>query len=272
VAGFGLAGLFGKLLALSPLVIVAGRSGFAALALGILLALRRPAQGDSPWAWRAWWAGAPMGVLLAAHWWAFFQSVQVGTVAVALLSFSTFPVAVLALDASLGHGRPRPRDLAAALAALGGVAVIAPRFQLADASFRGLLWGLASGLAFAAMVVWNRSRVRHTPPLVLALVQNGVACLVLLPLAAASSSCPPAREWAGLAVLGVVFTAGTHGLFLQGLRSVPARLASLTCTLEPAYGILAGSLILHEIPGPRTLLGAAIILASVASVSLTRRC
>ena len=267
VAGFGLAGLFGKLLALSPLAIVAGRAGFAALALACLLALRPPAQGESPWAWRSWLAGAPLGVLLAGHWWAFFQAVQVSTVAVALLSFSTFPMAVLALDAVLRHDRPRARDLAAAAAAIAGVGVIVPRFRCADATFQGMLWGLLSGLAFAVLVVGNRRRVRHASPLVLALIQNGVACLVLLPLAALTSPWPSMRDWAGLAVLGVVFTAGTHGLFLQGLRSVPARLASLTCTLEPAYGMLAGSLILQEVPSARTLLGAAVILLSVLSVS-----
>jgi drug/metabolite transporter (DMT)-like permease len=75
------------------------------------------------------------------------------------------------------------------------------------------------------------------------------------------------REWAGLVVLGVIFTAGTHGLFIQGLRTVPAKLASLICTLEPAYGILASALILKEIPSLKTLLGALIITAAVVAAS-----
>ena len=51
------------------------------------------------------------------------------------------------------------------------------------------------------------------------------------------------REWLLLTCLGVVLTAGTHGLFLRSLRTVPARTASLACTLEPAYGIVAGKLV-----------------------------
>lgn len=263
VAGFGFAGLFGKFLALSPLVIVAGRAGFAALALGVLLVLRP--------AWRAgfrgWGATMFLGVLLAAHWWTFFQAIQTSTVAVALVSFSAFPVLVILADAVWKRIWPSLLDLGAALAALLGVGVIVPRVDFSDAIFLGVLWGLASGVSFAVMIVWNRHQVKGGSPWMLAMVQNTVAFLVLLPLVLIQAPDPTAREWAGLALLGVVFTAGTHGLFIQGLRSVSAKLASLVCTLEPAYGILASALLLGEIPSPKTLLGALIITVAVVAVS-----
>ena len=75
-----------------------------------------------------------------------------------------------------------------------------------------------------------------------------------------------------LALLGTVFTAGTHGLFLRSLRTVPTHLAVLTCTLEPGYGMLAAAVLLGERPSLRTLLGAGVVAASVAHVTLgTRR-
>lgn len=263
VAGFGFAGLFGKFLALSPVVIVAGRAGFAALVLAVLLMLKP--------AWRAgfrgWGATLCLGVLLAAHWWTFFQAIQTSTVAVALVSFSAFPVLVIISEAAWNRAWPRALDLCAAFAALAGVAVIVPRVDFSDTIFRGVLWGLASGVSFAIMIVWNRHQVRSGSPWMLAMVQNAVAFLVLLPLVLYQAPRPTAREWAGLALLGVVFTAGTHGLFIQGLRSVPAKLASLVCTLEPAYGILASALLLKEIPSLKTLLGALIITAAVVAVS-----
>ena len=70
---------------------------------------------------------------------------------------------------------------------------------------------------------------------------------------------------------GVVFTAGTHGLFLQSIRTVPAHLAVLTCTLEPGYGMVAAACILGERPAPRTLLGAALIAAAVVYATLGPR-
>jgi drug/metabolite transporter (DMT)-like permease len=266
VAGFGFAGIFGKLLLLPPVLIVAGRAGFATLSLGVLLLLR-PELRTTGAAWRAAW---PLGVLLALHWWLFFQAVQVSTVAVALVSFSAFPALVILWEALEHRAAPASRDLLAALVALVGVGVIVPTFDLASAALRGALWGLASGGAFAAIVVVNRRQALGGSPWGLALIQNAVACLVLLPIAALQGTRPSPRDWLILAGLGMVLTGGTHGLFLAGLRSVPARLASLVCTLEPAYGILAGFLVLKEVPAPRTLLGAALVIVAVIGVTLDR--
>jgi drug/metabolite transporter (DMT)-like permease len=264
VAGFGFAGVFGKLLFLSPVAIVAGRTGFAALSLGLLMLARPSLRGDG----KAWHSLIPPGVLLALHWWLFFQSIRVSSVAVALVSFSAFPVLVILWEA-LAHRRvPALRDLAAALIALAGVAVIVPRFDLSDTALRGVLWGLASGVAFAVIVLWNRRQVQSSSPWLLAFVQNLVAFAVLLPLALAEGVRPTAREWGILACLGIIFTAGTHGFFVRSLRSVPAKVASLVCTLEPAYGILASALVLKEIPTVRTVLGAVLVIGAVVSVTL----
>jgi drug/metabolite transporter (DMT)-like permease len=68
-----------------------------------------------------------------------------------------------------------------------------------------------------------------------------------------------------LLLLGVVFTAGAHVLFIHGLRQVPARNAALVGTLEPVYGVVAAALIIAETPSLRTLLGGAIIMLTVAT-------
>jgi drug/metabolite transporter (DMT)-like permease len=90
-----------------------------------------------------------------------------------------------------------------------------------------------------------------------------VAALVLSPALVSLPRRPALGEWGLMALLGVVFTAGTHGLFLRSIRTVKAHLAVLTCTLEPAYGMAAAAVILGERPAARTLLGAALIAAAV---------
>ncbi len=269
VAGFGFAGLFGKLLALPPVAIVAGRAGFAALGLALLLMLRPGLRGGTP---PAGWliAGLP-GLLLAAHWWLFFQAVQVSTVAVAMVSFSAFPLLVILWEALEHRRAPAVPDLVASSLALLGVAVIAQRFDLSDAALRGALWGLASGVSFAAIILWNRRQVALTSPWGLAMVQDAVAALVLLPFILIKDVRPSPREWLLLVCLGVVLTAGTHGLFIRSLRSVPARTAGLACTLEPAYGIVAGMVVLGEVPPVRTVLGAVLVIAAVAFATVRDR-
>ena len=192
VAGFGFAGVFGKLLALSPVMIVAGRTGFAALTLGILVSLRPSLRGVAT-PGSGWWL-IPPGVLLAVHWWMFFEAVQTSTVAVALVSFSTFPVLVILWDACMSRRAPTLLDLVAVVVAFLGVGLIVPRFDLSEFVFRGVLWGLGSGATFAMILRWNRWRVMDGSPIWLAMIQNAVAFAVLLPTVAAEWVLPSVRS------------------------------------------------------------------------------
>ena len=79
---------------------------------------------------------------------------------------------------------------------------------------------------------------------------------------------PTLEEWALLALLGVVFTALAHGLFIHGLHAVRARTASVIATLEPVYGIALAAWLLDEIPGGRTVAGGAVIIAAAAWVTV----
>ena len=89
---FGFAGLFGKWIAWSPAALVLGRTGVAAVALGVFLAWRHRAL-PQPTA-----ALAGNGVLLAVHWVAFFAAIQLSTVAVGLLGYASFPLFVPFLE------------------------------------------------------------------------------------------------------------------------------------------------------------------------------
>jgi len=263
---FGAAGLFGKLLALHPVGIVLGRAVFASLFLwlllrarGVPLALhhRRDAAGL-----------VGLGVLLAAHWVTFFHAIQLSSVAVGLLTFSTFPIFTAVLEPVLLRERWSWADAAAALVTFAGVALVVPELEWSNTLARGAFWGVMSGLTFALLSIANRGFVRRYPALVLAFHQDLWAAVALLPFVGVVGTVPGARDLGLLVLLGVVFTAGAHSLFIHGLRRVRARTASVIATLEPVYGIAFAALLLGEIPAGRTLLGGAVILGAAAWVSL----
>src|SRR5271157_3661450 len=79
---FGFAGLFGKWLSLPPVTIVFGRAAVASVALALLLP-RSGERGGLPR--RFEWNLVASGALLALHWVAFFQAIQMANVAVGLL-------------------------------------------------------------------------------------------------------------------------------------------------------------------------------------------
>lgn len=263
---FGLAGLFGKSVAGGAWAIVAGRTLFAAFALLVFsLILRKPMAVSRP----DWPRFFLSGLLLAAHWWTFFHAIGASSVAIGLLGFAAFPIFVILLEPWATGERGNRTDRWLIVIVTAGLLLVVPEFQLGSGATQGLLWAVLSGLLFALLTLANR-RLAGYGPVRLALWQNIVAALLLAPWGwplLAQASLP---DWQRLFVLGVVFTALAHGLFIGSLRSVPARLAAVVAALEPVYGIMFAWLLFAEWPEARTLLGGAVILAVTTWASLRK--
>jgi drug/metabolite transporter (DMT)-like permease len=264
---FGLAGLFGKWLSLSPFLIVLGRVLFASLALGLLLwatnqSLRGILQRQAALL-------VLLGAVLAGHWAAFFHSIQVSSVAVGLLSCYSFPAFTVLLDPLFSGEKLDRRNLFLAALCLAGVFLIIPRLDPGDRVYQGVLWGLASGLAFAVLTLFNRRLAQVHSGLGIAFCEDFFATLFLLPSlmfrpAAGLSS----RDLALLVILGVACTAVSHTLFIQGMRHIRAQTASIISSLEPVYGMVLALFCLGEVPSFRTVAGGLVILTAVLFVTL----
>ncbi len=268
---FGISGLFGKFLTCSPVVIVLGRTAFAAMALGpFMLALKpSPAQDTK----KSLLLYGLQGGLLSAHWCAFFYSIQISTVAVGLLTFSTFPLFVTILEPLFFKERLSLTDCLAAVSVFIGLLLVVPSFDFSQDPVKGAFWGTVSGLTFAVLCLANRKNVEKQQPLKVAFYQNLFASLTLIP-AVFLLSFPGlgSREIILLAGLGIFCTALAHTLFIKSLIRIKARTAGIITALEPIYGIGFAMVILNEVPGMRTLIGGLIIItATVAASCLGRK-
>jgi drug/metabolite transporter (DMT)-like permease len=259
---FGLAGVLGKLSLLPAPLIVFGRSFFAGLVLLAVCWLRhiplRPKQS------RDGYLLLGQGVLLALHWTAFFQAINVSNVAIGLLSFSSFPLFTAILEPLLLHQRPSRIQIFAALMILPGIFMLVPSFTLQNQTTLGVMWGVLSGASFALLSVTNRWLGRTYSSLMISLYQDGIAAIVLLPIFLFTA---PGTSWTPqtlliLIILGVVCTALAHTLFIASMRDITAQTASLLASLEPVWGIIFGIVLLGAIPTTRTLLGGAIIISA----------
>jgi drug/metabolite transporter (DMT)-like permease len=253
---FGFAGLFGKWLTLSPEIIVLGRAAVAAVTLAALLRWLREPFGSLEW------SVAAGGAVLALHWFAFFRAVQVSSVAVGLLGFASFPLFVLIAEAIFLGRKLRRTDAATAIVVTAGLLVLIPDLRIESLVVQGLLWGVLSGLTFAALAVANRAWVPRRSAVALAMWQNACAAACLLPACALNPVIPGAREIALLIALGVVCTALAHTLFIRSMRAVSAHTASVVAALEPVYGIVLAFALLGEKPGARTAIGAVLIVGA----------
>lgn len=267
---FGFAGLFGKWLALSPLLIVFARTAVAAAILGLvrLAVPGRRAAFELPL--------LANGAVLALHWVSFFIAVQVSDVATGLLGYASFPLFALLLERPPGRARWDRRDLTVALLVVLGLALMVPEYTFASRTVAGLAWGVLSGFTFALLAVLNRRHAARRPATDIAFWQNFCAALTLLPVAVVvGQALPPGTAFGGrevvlLLALGLVCTALAHTLFIASLREITARSASVVAALEPVYGIGLAFLLLGERPDGRVLIGGGLIIAS-ALVATGRR-
>ena len=263
---FGLAGLFGKWISLSPPIIVLGRVFFASLAL--ILILRFTKQSIILPVKKDYFLFLFLGLLLAVHWMFFFQSIQVSTVAVGLLSYSSFPVFTAFLEPLILREKLKIKSIAFALMCLLGVFLIVPKFSLNDSVFQGILCGIAAGLTFSILAIFNRKLSQKYSSLLIAFYQDFFATLFLLPVFFFIKTPLKINNVLLLIILGVICTAGAHTLFIKGMKHIQAQTAAVFSSLEPVYGILLALVFLGEIPALRTVLGGLIILCAAISLTL----
>ena len=84
--------------------------------------------------------------------------------------------------------------------------------------------------------------------------------VVLLPAMLFSRTEWSPQNFVGIAAIGLVCTAIAHSLYVAAQRHVKAQTAGIISGMETVYGILFALLFLGEVPGPRELIGGAVIL------------
>jgi drug/metabolite transporter (DMT)-like permease len=262
---FGLSGLFGKFLALPAPMIVLGRTGFASLSLGVWLASQQKPFRPSH---RLDLLGfVLLGGLLAFHWVSFFLSIQLSTVAIGLLTFSSFPVFVTLLEPICFRTRWRWQDATVAALVVVGVTLVIQEYRLEAEMTVGAIWGLLSGLSFALLQLLNKGYRQRYSAIAIAFYQDLFAFISLLWVTPWVAVALSVRDWGLLIGLGVLCTAVAHTLFIESLAVLHTQTASIISALEPVYGIGLAVLLLREIPNLQTLLGGLLIISTTILVS-----
>lgn len=258
---FGLSGLFGKLLTLSPTIIVLGRVFFSSIFLFIfILYFKKDMKLKEK---KHYLYLLMMGVILALHWSSFFKSIQVSTVAVGLLTFSTFPVFVTFLEPFFFKEEIKLSDILIAVVTLLGVMLVIPTFELGNNITQGVIWGIVSGFTYAILSMLNRKFVKDYSSFVIAFYEQFIATIVLIPFYFLHRPVISLKDILLLVLLGVVFTGISHLLFINSLKNLKTQTAGIISSLEPVYGIIFAIFLLREIPTLREISGGIVILSTV---------
>jgi len=167
-----------------------------------------------------------------------------------------------------------PQKVIALILALAGIILIAGKqslSQLTLGSF-GLIAGLASGLGYAAYILFNKkaSESGYSTWTVNA-YGLGIGSLVLLifqDFSSLSNTLSEPRTAMILVLLGIVPTLGGGLAFYAGLQRIPAVNASIVATFEPVVAITLGWLVFSEQLDSSQIIGVAMILSAVVLIQL----
>jgi DME family drug/metabolite transporter len=257
---------------LSRITIAFFRASLSAVIIFATLAFRQPRS------LRIAWRDVPFFLAfglfgIAAFYVVYVTAIDLAGMSVAAVLLYTAPAWVAMISAIfLGEPLTKRKTLAVALAMIG-CALVARVYDLHGLQLNGLgiLAGLGAGLGYALYSVFNKAGLRHHAGWTVLAYGLLFGIVFLTPLQSPklifnALQQPGAVLWLMALALGP--TLGSGLAFNAGLRYVPVSSASVVATLEPVIASLLAFAVLGERLDPGQLLGGALIL--VAVISLTR--
>jgi drug/metabolite transporter (DMT)-like permease len=194
-----------------------------------------------------------------------------GLVVVFVPLFTVIP----ALRPANAHAPRWPTAIGALLAFLGLLLLTTPAGTTVQNLFTSISLGdlltLLCAIAFAGHLLSLAHTSHRIPTGQLATLQIGAAAIIMaitLPLGGTPHLNITPRLITALAVTSLLATAAAFTIQSWAQQHLPPTHTALLLTLEPVFACLTSVLFLHEHLGPRSLLGAALILAGIACIEL----
>ena len=267
---FGGAGLFGKILNYPASTIVFFRVLFSSVTLFFFIKIK--GVKFNLFDKKSYYELILTAFLLSFHWITFFQSVKVSTVAIALLSYSTFPVFISIIEPIFFKTKILVREILIAAISFIGIFILTHSYSLSSPEFEGVLLGVISGLLFALLSILNRRTVRKNGALLTTFYQHLFSIPLLLPSLIFLNKSFSFNDFMYFVLLGSLFTAVAHLLYINSLVRFKAFISGIFATLEPIYGAIFAFFIIKEVPSINTVLGGIIILtASISAIIFSKK-
>jgi drug/metabolite transporter (DMT)-like permease len=243
------------------------RMSFAALALGTVFVLRR--------GWRdVLRPGVRLKVLgisiaVAGNLILYFLAIRYTGVAIAIFLSYLAPVYLAFVAPRIFHeSTERIVYVALVVGVAGMVLILVPDLTGGGAhlSAAGLLYAIGAGLMYAVYLLFAKTlRNNHVSSTSIVCVQSAFTAVVLLPLALAQTVghySLTSRDLLMGALLGVLTTAISFSLFMDGMRYIRVQHASIMGYIEPVSAPFYALLFLSQVPSGWTLAGGALIIAA----------
>ena len=254
---FGLAGIIGKFVSLPAVIVTFGRVFFSSIFLLIIILVKKEKILLANK--RDYALMIIAGIIMAIHWFTFLQTIQMSTVAIGTITFSTFPIFVTFLEPIIYKERLRVKDIVLALIMFLGILITIPEFTLDNQVTLAIIIGLMGSLSYAVLCLMNRYFSNRYSGRIICLYEQGIAAITLFPALFIVKAVPNATDLLALIFLGIICTALAHSIYVSSLKKVKVQTAGIISGMETVYSIVFAYVLLKETLGVRELLGGLII-------------
>lgn len=265
---FGVAGVIGQFVEVPSVMVALGRVICSSILLLIIALVKKDSLKLE--SGRDYVGIMLTGAVLAIHWTTFFQSIQVSSVAIGTITFSTFPLFLTFIEPVVFRERIRAKSILSAIILLIGVAITIPEFSLDNQVTIGIIWGMISSLTYAIITLANRYFSKKYEGRIVSFYEQGTAAIVLLPAIFLVPTRWSTQDVVGVVAIGCICTAFAYSLYVSAQKKVKAQTAGIISGMETVYGIVYALIFLGETPTLRELIGGAIILGVALFTSLSK--
>lgn len=260
---------------MAPVLLIAVRSGLAAVLVGIVMAARREPLALHDGTWRP---GLVVGILFALEYLLVAEGLRHTSAAHIVVFLYTAPLfAALGLHRKLPSERLQLLQWAGIALAFGGIALaFFGRPQDTAASSTGdMLWGdflgLLAGAAWGATTVVVRTTTLSSAPATKTLLYQLVVAFVVLALAAVISEQTRVnftpQVWANLFFQVVIVSFASFLVWFWMLRHYLASELGVFSFMTPLFGVAFGVWLLGEPLEPQFLMGSVLVLCGILLVN-----
>lgn len=274
---WGFTAIIGKELTISTADVVMYRTGLAAIVVGVYMYVKKDPLRFPP---KVLLQFAITGVVIAAHWFLFFESARISNVSVCLAGMATTTFWTSLIEPIFTKRRVNVIEVLLGLVVIVGLYVI---FSFELDNVLGLTLAILSAMLSATFSVLNAGLAKQHSEYGITFYEMLAACLVtiiFIPIykvsflqEAASYAIPNLMDWGFLLLLSVVCTVYAFSASVELMKRISAFAVNLTINMEPVYGILMALIIYGEKEQMSNgfYYGTLIIMAAVFSYPLIRR-
>ncbi|GAA4456431.1 DMT family transporter [Rurimicrobium arvi] len=209
-----------------------------------------------------------IGVLMAAHWVAFYAAIKFSNASIALVCLSTSSIFTSLLEPWMNKTRHRWEEISLGILALGGMYCI---YHFQDLYALGIIFGIVAAMLAAVFTIYNKRIANDYPARTMVFYEMTTGFIVvslLLPvlfyflpqtqflpqqtdMGGLTDGFPgnllhTPNDWIWLVIMALCCTVWAQTLALNALKKLSSFTIALSVNMEPVYGILLAILIFRE--------------------------